>query len=118
MNIIIPLHLLMKIQNDHHFLKFDLSGSCKSLNNSQLYRSYHISIVNSDLCCIASLFNAKYTEFHNPCFSIGIHRIRWQQTGKVFSFSSFSSFLLPLSKSEIMPDQPDRPDQPDQILRY
>ena len=33
MNIIIVIHLLMKIQNDHHFLKFYLSWSCKSLNN-------------------------------------------------------------------------------------
>ena len=49
MNIFIPLHLLTKIQNDHHLLKFYLSGSCKSLNNSKLYRFYHINILNSDM---------------------------------------------------------------------
>ena len=62
MNIIILLHLLTKIQNDHHMLKFIiffgrmtnarhmlkfyLSESCKSLNNSQLYRFYQIYRMN------------------------------------------------------------------------
>ena len=32
------------IQNDRHMLKFYLSESCKSLDNSQLYRFYHKSI--------------------------------------------------------------------------
>ena len=32
-----------KIQNDYHLLKFDLSESCKSVNNSQSYRFYHIN---------------------------------------------------------------------------
>ena len=33
-----------KFQNDHHLLKFYLSVSCKSLNNSQMVRLYHISL--------------------------------------------------------------------------
>jgi hypothetical protein len=39
-----------EIQNYRHMLKFDLSESCKSLDNSQLYRIYHISIWNSNFC--------------------------------------------------------------------
>ena len=42
--IIIKIHFLAKIQNDHHLLKFDLSESCKSVNNSQLYRIYHMNL--------------------------------------------------------------------------
>jgi hypothetical protein len=44
MNIIILIHLWKKIQNDHYFLKFYFSGSCKSLNNSHLYRFNKTSI--------------------------------------------------------------------------
>ena len=36
-----------KISNDRHFLKFDLSESCKSLDNSQLYRFCYISILHN-----------------------------------------------------------------------
>jgi glycopeptide antibiotics resistance protein len=45
-NFIIFLHLLTKFQNDHSLLKYNLSD--KSLNNSQLYRSYHISILKGE----------------------------------------------------------------------
>jgi hypothetical protein len=58
MNHIILPHLLPKIQNDHHMLKFYLTESCKSLNNSQLYRFYHmhISIQKGDILVIQSVF--------------------------------------------------------------
>ena len=32
--IVIKIHFLAKIQNYHHLLKFDLSESCKSVNNN------------------------------------------------------------------------------------
>jgi hypothetical protein len=34
----LSFHPMTKIQNEHHLLNFYLSASCKSLNNSQLYR--------------------------------------------------------------------------------
>ena len=36
------------IQNDHHMLKVYPSESCKSLNNSQLYIFYYMSIQKCD----------------------------------------------------------------------
>ena len=38
-----------KIQNNHNLLKFHLSEKCKILNNSQLYKFYHINILNGDI---------------------------------------------------------------------
>ena len=36
--------IIWQIKNDRHLLQFDLSVSCKSLNNSQLFRLYHKSL--------------------------------------------------------------------------
>ena len=42
------IHFWRKIQNDHHLPNFHCSESCKSLNNSQWCRSYHINLWMDD----------------------------------------------------------------------
>jgi hypothetical protein len=44
--------ILPKILNDHPMLQFYLSESCKSLNKSQMYIFYHISIQKRDFLVI------------------------------------------------------------------
>ena len=58
-NIIISLHVLTKIQHDHHLLKFYLSESWENLSNSKLYRICHTwkQILNNEapfMHCTAS----------------------------------------------------------------
>ena len=43
-NISFILHILQKIHNDTHVFKFNLTESCKSPNNRQLWRWYHTSL--------------------------------------------------------------------------
>ena len=48
MNIFFLLYLYEN-PNNHHTLKFHISWNWKSLNNSQLFRFYHMSILNRDI---------------------------------------------------------------------
>jgi hypothetical protein len=73
MNTIIRLHLLTKIQNDHHLLKFYLSESCKSRNNSQMYRFYYIRLWNGDFFLSYRVFYPPFLRFQNYALSPGHH---------------------------------------------
>ena len=65
MNIFILLRFLMKNQDYPHLLKFYLSRSCKGLNNSQLYRFYHMNILNCDMFYLEWFIIAKSWHFYS-----------------------------------------------------
>ena len=68
-----------KIPNDRHLFKFYLSESCKSLDNSQLYRFCHMSIWIDGFVSYRGISNKKKLEtlwcvfFGTPCSIIRRH---------------------------------------------
>ena len=80
-----------KIQNNHNLLKFHLSEKCKILNNSQLYKFYHINILNGDI-------------FH----------LEWSIITKSLNSYSLLFFKRPVDQIDQV-DQVDQLDQVDQV---
>jgi hypothetical protein len=74
-NIIFILHILPKIQTDHHFLKFNISENCNSLNNSQLL-FYHISLSMGDFFYIKQSGLKTFILYCNTLLDIGLSLVQ------------------------------------------